>query len=85
MSSVPSVVQCGGLSDETNDATVSVESCENIKKKTRLSSELDKIGDIFSTVDWGNGPGRQCVHKASKLTLSNAIKLEQANTRKENT
>jgi len=44
---------------------------------------LDKFGDVYATVDWDKGPGRQCVHNACKLTIWNAKKLEQAKRRQE--
>uniref|UniRef100_UPI00358FA70A uncharacterized protein n=1 Tax=Myxine glutinosa TaxID=7769 RepID=UPI00358FA70A len=81
MSTVPCVLQCGGLCNEATDVITSVESWENLKKKALLWSGLDKFGDVYATVNWDNGPGRQCVHKSCRLTLWNANKLEQAKTR----
>jgi hypothetical protein len=81
MSIVSCILQCGGLCDEVTDAITSVESWENIKEKAMLWSGLDKFGDVYTTIDWNNGPGRQCAHKSCKLTLWNAKKLEQAKKR----
>jgi len=81
MSTIPCLLQCGVPCNEANDAIVNVESWENLKKKALLWSGLDKFGDVYATVDWNNGPGRQCVHKACKLTLWNTRKLEQAKAR----
>ena len=69
MSTVPCVLGCGNLCCEATDAIGTVESWTNIKEKAQLWSGLDKFGDVFESVDWENGPGKQCVHKTCKLTL----------------
>src|SRR6267154_6002624 len=81
MPTIPSLLQCGVPCNEANDAIVNVESWENLKKNALLWSGLDNFGDVYATVDWNNGPGRQCVHIACKLTLWNTKKLEQAKAR----
>jgi len=60
---------------------ISIERWETIKQKALLWSDLDKFGNVFATVDWGNGPAGQCIHDSCRLTLCNSKKLEQAKKR----
>ena len=62
MSTVPCILQCGGLCNETTDAIACVESWDNIKKKALLWRGLDKFGDVYATVDWDNGPSGQWMY-----------------------
>ena len=80
MSTVPCVLQCGGLCNEAADA-ISKESWVSLEKKALLWSGLDKFGDVHATVDWGKGPIGQCVHDTCRLNLSSTKKLEQATVR----
>jgi hypothetical protein len=81
MSTVPCILQCGGLCDEATDSITSIERWENLKQKALLWNGLDKFGDVYKTIDWDKGPAGQCVHSACQLTISSAKKLELANNR----
>ena len=76
------ILQCGKLCDKANDSISSIERWETIKQKALLWSDLDKFGNVYATVDWGNGPAGQCVHDSFRLTLCNSNKLEQAKKRR---
>ena len=69
MATVPCILQCDSFCDENADVIASVESWKNLKEKALLWRGLDKFGDVFTAVDWMNGPGKQCGHKSSKLTI----------------
>lgn len=78
MPGIPCVLQCGVLCDKDTDSITSVARWANLKKKALLWKGLDKFGDVYTTVDWDNGPIGRCVHNTCMLTFSNAKKLEQA-------
>ena len=82
MSTVPCVLQCGGLCDEAADSITSTESWGNLKEKALLWSGLYKFGDVHANVDWDKCPIAQCVYDACRLNLCNMKKLEQSNKRK---
>ncbi len=84
MSTVPCVLQCGGLCDEATEA-ITLGVWEKLQENTLLWKDLDKFGDVHATVDWDKGPGGHCVHNTCKLTLSNGRKLEQAIKRQRKT
>lgn len=81
MSTVPCILQCGELCDESTETITSIDRWKNLKEKAFLWSGLDKFGDVHATVDWDKGPMGQCVHDSCRLTLWNTRKLDQAKKR----
>jgi len=55
------ILPCGKLCVKASDSISSTERWETIKKKALLWSGLDKFGDVYTTVDWDNGPAGQYV------------------------
>ena len=55
-----------------------------IKDQTEKWKNLDKFGDVFTSIDWDSGSDERYMHKSCELDLFNERKLSFAVIRKTN-
>ena len=74
-------VLCGDPCDIVNN--ISSVKWDNFRKKSELWQDLDIFGNVYTSVNWDNGPTGFSYHENCKIDFTSSRKLEQAFGRKD--